>query len=178
MKLSLLALAVMISTAGLAAACQWCMENSQSDGSSSARPPTHTPAFVSKSPKLDGEDIGFILSLEEGKRYMKLGDSIADKKIGDLWLRLLDESALTDLLKPRLAQIVADLRVKSFKKQLAKDDEKLAAHLYRDIPAAASADDWEFLRDIVAAAPLGKAAAPSFAAPLNMPINHDKIAKQ
>ena len=149
----LLALAVFI-VAGLpASACKWCMMNNQYDGSSAAPPPTHTPADVTKSPRLDADDVAYILSLEGGKRYVRLGGYIADKTVNDLWLRLLDESSVADLMKPRSAQLVAGLRAKAAKKALSKEDSIAAAHLYRDIPAASSADDWEFLRDLVASVP-------------------------
>jgi hypothetical protein len=129
------------------------MLNNQFDGSSSAPPPTHTPAVVTKSPKLTPDDVVFILALENGKRYFRLGDYIADRQINDLWGRLLDEPSLLDILRPRGDKAVADLRNKAAGKKLSPEDYALAIHYYRDIPAAVAAADLEFLGGLTASAP-------------------------
>ena len=140
--------------------CKWCMLNNQYDGSSSAPPPTHTPAVVTKSPKLDSNDVAYILALESGKRYFRLGDYIADHKIPDLWGRLLDETSILDVLRPRGDQVVADLRMKAEVKKLAPEDYTLAAHYYRDIPAAVAAADLAFLGGLAELAPPAQSAKP------------------
>ena len=136
-----------------ALSCKWCMLNNQFDGSSSAPPPTHTPAIVTKSPKLTPDDVAYILALEKGKRYFRLGDYIADRQINDLWGRLLDEPAILDVLRPRGDKVVAELRNKAADKKLTTEDYALAVHYYRDIPAAVAAADLEFLGGLTAAAP-------------------------
>lgn len=154
MKRAAAALALALAAAP-AAACQWCMQNNQFDGSSDAPPPAHVPASVLKAPKLDADDVAFVLALEDGKRYARLGEYLADKTVRDLWLRLLDESQIDEVLRPRGAIVVAAMRKKAAVNALAKDDYLLAAHWYRDLPAALSADDWRFLRDVTESAPAG-----------------------
>lgn len=160
-----LALVLLALSGAPALACKWCMLNNQYDGSSAAPPASHVPAVVSKSPKLDKDDVAFILALESGKRYFRLGDYIADRTIPDLWGRLLDEPALLDVLRPRGDKIVAGLRDKAADKKLAAEDYALAAHYYRDLPAAVAAADLEFLGGLAAKAPATPPAAPEIAPP-------------
>jgi hypothetical protein len=141
------------------------MLNNQYDGSSSAPPAAHTPAILTKSPRLDKDDVAFILALESGKRYFRLGDYIADRKIPDLWGRLLDEPSILDALRPRGDKVVADLRAKAEEKKLSSDDRALAAHYYRDIPAAVAASDLEFLGGLAESAPA--AASPQSQPPVS-----------
>ena len=160
MRHLLLALALLFLARAPAFSCKWCMLNNQYDGSSSAPPPTHTPAVVTKSPKLDQNDVAYILALESGKRYFRLGDYIADRKIPDLWGRLLDETSLLDALRPRGDQVVADLRKKAEDKKLAPEDYTLAAHYYHDIPAAVAAADLSFLGGLAESAAPPQSAKP------------------
>jgi|GEM_PF-5386633 len=164
MKTAMIAALTAAALAGPAAACQWCMQNNQYDGSNEAPPPAHVPAVITKSPKLDKDDVAFILALESGKRYMRLGDYVADRTIRDLWGRLLEEPAIIELLRPRCAAVAAALREKAAKNALTDDDRRTAQHLNGDLAAALTALDQGFLRGIAPPASAAAASAPQVAA--------------
>ena len=142
-----------------AIACEWCDQPAMDEEESDAPPQVHTPAVITKSPKLDKDDVAFILALDGGKRYAHLGDYIVDRTIKDPWGRLLDETSLIMLLRPRSRQLVADLRKKAANKALGTQDYALVAHLNYDIPTTAF-EDWDFLRALAASATAADAHAP------------------
>ena len=68
--------------------------------------------------------------------------------IKDPWGRLLDDTSIIMLLRPRSRQIVASLRKKAADKRLEPEDYALVAHLSHDIPTTAF-EDWDFLSDLL-----------------------------
>ena len=139
-------------------ACEWCDQASAFEDEIDAPKRVHTPAVITKSPKLDKDDVAFILALEDGKRYSHLGDYLADRRIKDPWGRLLEDTSIIMLLRPRSRQIVAGLRKKAADKRLAPEDYALAAHLSRDIPTTVF-EDWDFLHDLLLRMPDSQAFA-------------------
>ena len=140
-------------------ACEWCDQAAEYEEESDAPKRVHTPAVITKSPKLDKDDVAFILALEEGKRYAHLGDYIADRKIRDPWGRLLDDTSIIMLLRPRSRQVVASLRKKAADEKLEPKDYALMAHIRHDIPSSAF-EDWDFLSDFCAKLPDSDASTP------------------
>ncbi len=134
-------------------ACPLCWK-AEEDGQA----PTHVPAVITKSPILDADDIAYIASLEKGNRFARVGDYIADKREHDPWQRLLEEYQITELLRPRAALLLSQLKVKSQTKTLSAEDIKRAGHLSRDLSSLYTAEELEFLKTLASAA--DKAASP------------------
>lgn len=146
-----------------AAACEWCYD-ALDDGTSDVDAPpaanVRTPAVVTKAPALDREDVSFLLSLDGGRRYVRRGDYIVDKKVRDPWMRLLAQTQVLDLLSPRSARLAAGLRERAASGRLGPGDGRLAAHLFRDIPSTIPLDDVDLVARLARESSTGEPEAP------------------